>query len=542
MNRPLSSLLDRLEEVLGGFVYVTKNWLRQNKLLLAALISVTAVTYGFELFNLNITIDDEMSMLKAGPDLILVAIDRWAAYLLSVFFLPYPALPVVSLAFSFVLHVLGAVLLCDAWEVRLLPERIIAGGILISFPSWAYLYSFAPIAPFMGPGLFFCAASLAIFARAQRGLWLFAALPAGVALGIHLSFLPLLITAYAIYFAVQVLQGGEKNGGLPVQMLVTLVLAISFHLLVNQLILQALSVQRWDYTEGYLDGLGRLFTDPSTIVHSTLSLSAKIYSGDVQVYGVSVYSLPILTIAATIKIATSALSSLRGAPHKQLLIIALVALIILVNLFALSALSRGRYRLLVGVSATIAGIYALSTLQARLSARLVLFVLGGLVIFQFAQATNRWSASSYLSMQVDRALATRVIAAIERKLSRQAAPAELKYLEVVGGYRRPPSYAIFSKADVSNDSLFQRGPRSTRVAALLNLLGFPRLTETPPEKRLSVVDYALQMPAWPAEGSVEIVDDIVIIKFSSYEKMERRALCKLAIQFNHPLKDTLCAD
>lgn len=540
-NRPLSSLLDRLEEVLGSFVYVTKNWLRQNKLLLAALISVTAVTYGFELFNLNITIDDEMSMLKAGPDLILVAIDRWAAYLLSALFLPYPALPVVSLAFSLLFHVLGAVLLCDAWEVRPLPERIITGGILISFPSWAYLYSFAPIAPFMGPGLFLCAASLAIFARSQRGLWLFAALPAGAALGIYLNFLPLLVTVYAIYFAAQVLQG-EESGGLPVRMLVTLLLAIGFHLLVNQLTLQALSVQRWDYTEGYLGGLGRLFTDLSTIVHSTLSLSAKIYSGDVQVYGVSVYFLPILTIAATIKIATSALSSLRGAPHKQLLVIALVALIILVNFFAFSALSRGRYRLLAGVSATIAGIYALSTLQARLSARLVLFVLGGLVIFQFAQATNRWSASSYLSMQVDRALATRVIAAIERKLSQQAAPAELKHLEVVGGYRRPPSYAIFSKADVSNDSLFHRGPRSTRVAALLNLLGFPKLTEMPPEKRLSLVSYALQMPAWPADGSVEVIDDTVIIKFGSYEKMERRTLCQLSIQFNHPLKDTLCAD
>jgi hypothetical protein len=48
------------------------------------------------------------------------------------------------------------------------------------------------------------------------------------------------------------------------------------------------------------------------------------------------------------------------------------------------------------------------------------------------------------------------------------------------------------------------------------------------EEALAVADQAASMPIWPAEGSVDVVNGVLVVKIGEYSKHQIIALCQSA--------------
>ena len=69
------------------------------------LMFVTICAYGFELFNFNLTIDEEIHATRIAPALAWITQGRWGTYVLNKFLLPYTVIPFVPLFTALLFHI-----------------------------------------------------------------------------------------------------------------------------------------------------------------------------------------------------------------------------------------------------------------------------------------------------------------------------------------------------------------------------------------------------------------------------------------------------
>jgi hypothetical protein len=497
-------------------------FLRQRKGLILTLAALALIAYGFELFNFTLGIDEEVNALYGEPR-IFVSSGRWGMYLLNRLLLPYPVIPFLPLFLGLAFHVLGALLLLDAWQVQDKTEQVITGALFVLFPIVAYMYAFTILSYGIGIGLFLTGLSLWLFERGSGWRKAWAVLPAAFALGIYQGFALTLAAAFLMTYLLPAFRGQPKNLRPLLQSAGVGLAAGGLYLLVHKLA-TTLIVPESNYIAGYFVPFDYILTHKRMILNAIWTVIRQVYSGDPVLYGSEAPTLQALMVVS----AAAILIRLARLPFgwlRKLVLATLIAGLALFS-FAFGIFTGGQLvmRFLFGLQVVVAGFVLLALTANHRLARLLITLLAAFSLLQFTASINHLFGASHLRLQQDRQIATNLIDRTEA--ARAAAGAlEVQRIEVIG-YWEAPGSELIPKSEAFGASFFEWDQgNAERIIPFLEIMGYRKLTTVPREERIALIPEALPMPNWPAEGSVKVVGDTALVKFSDYSFAQKRLLC-----------------
>jgi hypothetical protein len=499
-------------------------YLKENAYLIFALAAIALAAYGFELFNFNLTIDEEIHAAIYGPVRAWVMQGRWGMYLLNDFLMPYTVIPFVPLFVALVFHIGAILLMLNSWKVRSLPQQVIVGALSIAFPIMAYMYTFSTINYGIGIGLFCIALSLFIYAKNSGAKRFYAVIPAAFSLAIYQGFIPALIAVFLIYLISTLIYSHKISFKDLTVISFIHILALLVYSVVQQIFVVIMLIPHDPYTSGVFD-FSYLLHNLGAVLFQTFRYSLlPIYFGSKSLYAVDVNALGFLLIVSFFGLIAGLWLSKSSKSNRLLILVFFLLLVVLP--FASVLLMRGDFslRMLIALPIAIPGIVMLGMLNSSRDFKILVALLTAYCVFQFITSTNHLFASSHLALQADRVLASQLIGRIADAQT-EAGSQDLQYMEIIGWYSRPPTELI-PQIETFGASFFG-WPQGTSIRAIsfLETLGFEKLQVLPIDKRGQMIDVVNLMPIWPEKGSVRVVGDVVLVKFGPYSDGQKQEIC-----------------
>lgn len=501
-------------------------FLHSKKDLIIVFIIISIAAYGFELFNFNLTIDEELYAIGAMPPINWLREGRWGMYLLQVFLLPNPIVPFVPLGLALIFHILSILLLLDAWEVKSFWIQLLAGSLILAYPGWAYVYVFSSLNYGVGIGLFMAASSLWIYKNIEKSSYkLLAFLPATFAFALYQAILPAFLLLFIAYFALSIVRKSNVTIlNLFHFFLITTLAGLTYYI-AQQGFITINNIQSTGYVENH-------FITISDIVHLNLNLDAAeeiviLYGGSDSVYTFAMFSLPLLIFV--LLLATMLKNAQQLSWWDKTLTLSLSILILVVPVLPALFMQVIKLRFLIGIPFSIATLMIIGIENCKGKVlRWLISVLAVLTILQFIISINQLFGATHISLQSDRILAGRIIERIEMVRSQSPKPDEVKYIEVIGSFQQTPTLINPNpyRYEIVGKSFFEfNGGVSRRIVAFLNTLDYAELSPLPIDRRADFILTSERMPAWPKVGSVQVVNDTVLVKFGSYSEVQITQIC-----------------
>jgi hypothetical protein len=480
--------------------------------------------YGFELFNFNITIDEENSGYRNGPTLWYIMSDRWGMYLIQRIFLPNSILPFVPLFLSLIFRATGIFLILLTWDSFSKRKMILIGSTMLIFPTLAYIDSFSVNNYGIGFGYLLVGVGIIIFTRTSS-LWRFIAfVPLSIALGIYQGFIPVIVAVFGIFFVLQSVKKKHLRWKLLFEILVALIISYILYFVINKIFLLVYKVPSSGYIESYFD-LNYLTNNFSIVISLLVKQMNTIYMGNSAVFGTRTFATPVIIVLALIGGWYKIITHKSSIATKILLSFSLP--VILVIPFVSGLFTRGHVllRSLLALPISIGGILALAMVENKKLIQLILSFALLVGSYQFVVSNNSLFASSHLALQADRLLASRIVTKIDEATANQENP--IYFVEIVG-YTAPEFSDVIHKSEVIGSSFFEWDEgNSERIVGFFETVGSSGYYPLPPEKRGWLVLKAEDMPIWPANGSVQIFNDTVVVKFGSYSDSQKGKICSI---------------
>jgi hypothetical protein len=500
------------------------SYLNQNLILITVLFSIVIAAYGFELFNLNLTIDEEVHAGSSRANQ-WIKQGRWGMYLLNCFLLPQPVIPFVPLFTALVFHFLAILLLLNSWGGESKLEKLMIGAIGMAYPGMAYMYTFSTINYGIGIGFFLVALALFVYVRTEGGYKFFAVLPAAISISIYQGLAVALAVAFLVHFISVEIGSDRRNVNIKSLLSITLIgmLSATIYYMIQKLFLwfTALNIA---YVDTFFD-INYLRENFIVVTRHVLGTLLRVYSGSPSIYGSKISILAVIVILAFASLALRLIYCKLSIANK--LLVASLCLLLLVLPFASGFLMRGTIamRFLVALPIVFAGLVMLGLQGRSRGIKLFSGMLVGLCVFQFVISTNTLFSSSALALEADRLLAGRVLERIADAKAIAGAK-ELKYLEIVGYIDRAPTRLI-PKSETFGASFFEWNQGNTkRVLLFLRTLGYQDLQALPVKGRSEMMELTNAMPTWPDKGSVQVFGDIAVVKFGPYSYVQNRKICE----------------
>lgn len=503
-------------------------YIRRNAGLLIFMAFIGMACYGFELFNLNLTIDEEIHGNASQADA-WIAQGRWGMYLLNAYFIPQPVLPFVSLFVALLFHCFGILVLMDALAVPVSALRYLAAGVGMAFPGMAYMYTFSTINFGVGVGIFLVALSLLLYSNGVGWRRYLAAVPAMFALALYQGFSVALAAVYLVLLIAGEMKMGQGRTDAARLKEMAGVGALAF---VGYYVVQKVFLWAFDVNIGYVDtyfDVKYLVDNFSHVFFRVFGFLIDVYSGSTSVYGSSVGGLGIVI---TLSIAAAGISLLVGdfgLFRKVTLLLALVVVVMLPFIAGFFMKGYIAMRFLVALPLLVVGVVAIGMHHRSNGVRLIMSASLIVSIFQSIVATNTLFSSSALALEADRLVAARLLERIEyAKAEAGVGASQVKYLEVVGYLNRPAS-RLMPKHETFGASFFEWDQGNvSRVLLFLRTVGGTSLDPLSLERRHLLMPDAVLLPTWPAVGSVKVFGDTIVLKFSDYSDVQLSALCGAA--------------
>jgi hypothetical protein len=518
-------LLYKLVEKNDEIISKTYSYLKDNWLIIILMIAIALAGYGFELFNLNLTIDEEIASIQSSPSIWRIATGRWGMYYLNKLLFPFSVIPFVPLIITLIFHIGAILLIMESQDVRGSLERMVIGSLGISWPGMAYIYSFSTTNYGIGIGLFCVALSMFLFVKnnGKRKFW--AVIPAAFAISIYEPLLPALMSVYLIYLISCWDRSDFKRYQTIFYTLIMIVIAAILYFAVQNMLQIVYGVMRSDYVENYFD-ITYLYTNFTWVITKLSYFVFYVYSGDETIYGIEIRTIGIILFVLGLSIVVNLLRSKMKIIDKLLLVILLTVFILLPFIGSLFTKGYVPLRSLVGLPIILSGWAVLGLKNQSSIYKSLVGLLAIFCVFQFISSSNHLFASSHLALQEDRILGSQLIERIEAEKA-DSNTEDIQYLEMIG-YITRPSTPLISRIQNIGASFFgwDQG-HSERVVLFLQTIGYYGLEPLPLGKRGLVVDIAGSMPLWPNSGSVKVIDDIVLVKFSPYSKKQILSICSL---------------
>lgn len=524
--------LDRTLYRISGLASVWA-FLNRNIRLITYLFLVALLAYGAHLVEFFLAIDAEYHSQRFGPKLEWVSQGRWGMYVLNSLLLPDAVMLFVPTLLAISGLVVGTLLVLHALSDTRGVADYLAAPIAIACPVIYFSLYFTTLG--YGIGIGYGLAGLGLFAL-SRWSWsgmVVAVLAWAFAIGIYQAMAPLIAALFGLYvFARTISQDNAwgirdwaKRGSV---FLVVLMLAFLVYWLVSKLAMHVLSLH---FDSEYLSGFVR-FTHSwdywASVWSQTWDYAWKYYSGDKEIYLYDLLSLRLLFSVALL----GAILLLVFLPRKGL-IVRLLGFLGLSAAFLASismCLVNSGYmppRAMLAVPWVLAGMVFVVARHAGYTLRLMLGVLVLACFYNFSVINNRYHFSSYMQWQADRTFSVLLLERLNTLWDHlPPKSAHDQYPVVLVGLRENFETPVFIRREVVGASFYKWDAGNVhRMISLFFSMGISDYRGGNSEEELAVADYGAKMPIWPRDGSVDIVDGIIVVKLSEYHPHQIQSMC-----------------
>lgn len=480
-----------------------------------ALFLIFSTLYFQEFAHYLLRVDEEIAAFRLpGEGVIWIAMGRWGVTLVEQFSLR--ALnPYFAMLFSTILFVLSFLILCKAVRVKLTALVIVSFVFFAGFPIWFYLIEFKGTILANSMAVFLAVVAAAIYVSETRwSRWLF----------VIVSVFAVSIYQSAILIALTVVVASliARRSMLPItSMLASIlwslalaVIALGIYGIVSDALMRFFGIEP-HYVSGYLR-IDQLVEAPFETLGVSLSEAMKLYSGTSRLFLGDFWPIGWLFMLGLL-----ALFVHEGVlKHWRRTILALfLPLLILMSLpFAINVITGGilPFRVLVAVP-FVYWFVVIGALQHRHPViRLVAKALGLAVAIQFYQVSSLASFSHQFVAANDKLVASQVFQRVVDRVG-DFDRDRVYVVEFAGPLPFANAPGFPSAGGVTGSSVFEwDSGNPERIIRYLQLGGFANFDLVGPRRRLEIIDAVEAMPAWPAEGSVDIVNGVVVVKFGEY--------------------------
>ncbi len=504
-----------------------------NKFLLLYLFSVGFLAYASDIFTFSMRIDSENHAFYWGAQGSWVSQGRWGMYLLNLLLLPDSIMPVIPTLIAVVGAVVGAAFFMHALSpIRSLAD-FIAAPLAIACPVIYFAFYFTTLG--YGVGVAFAVTGLGVYLL-SLGQWSAAALAAlcfCFGIGVYQAVLPLIAAMFGLYIVSFVINRSDFSFADLIKhialFLFSLIAGYALYAIISKLFLHFMGIA---FDSGYMSGFVNYQMTASYFlqaIEKTYPVAVHYYTGGKDYYLYDLLSLKLLcyfTLTVTVLRIVFAASSWLVRVLTLLLLGA-----VLVAPMAMHLINNGYMppRTVLGVPQVLAGLVFFAMGCRSNIVRSITAILAIACLYNFCVANNRYALSNAMVWQADRELSVRIqqqIARVLPKISPTNDPWQDFPVELVG-WKEYPETAIFSQREVIGASFYKWAAGDVeRVTRLFRTMGVDRFRPATREERLSVIEKAKAMPSWPYEGSVDVINGIIVVKLREYNPNQLMAICQ----------------
>lgn len=514
----LSKISDKIDDVFSKL----EKYFRSNLNVLLFILVIAIFTYGFELFNINLTIDEEMASALTSVDLGRLSNGRWGLFLINKLLLPFSVIPFVPLAISILFQLTSIMLIFESLAFKNNILKALIGAMFISWPGMAFMYSFSTGNYGIGFGFLCIGLSLYLFTKNLGLAKYWAVIPSIFVVSVYEPLIPALLAVFILYLLLNWDNLGKKIIIEFIRIIMILIISIIGYLIISKILLLLFNLPKANYVSHYFD-ISYLFENFIWISKKLFRLIINVFMGDKSIYGLEIRSFGVLVIFLGFVIFVSNLLSKRNVICKIFWILLVLAFVLLPFLGGFITKGYIPKRSLVSIPIIVAGLSILGLTKTSKPLFYLLVFLSSICLFQFVSSSNHLYASSYFALEEDKFLASQLVNRIEVEKGDNIQ--EVKYLEMIG-FLEKPSTPLISRIENIGASFFGWDEGDTKRAThFLNTLGYYELVPLPSDQRTKYVDYGKTMPDWPESGSVKVVNNVVLVKFSDYSNKQIEEIC-----------------
>ncbi|MFA0056412.1 glucosyltransferase domain-containing protein [Vibrio echinoideorum] len=499
-----------------------------KKILLKILPFLLCLIYfGWEIFNFNLSIDEELHSFGMGGWQAWLKQGRWGMSLL-VFLLP-EHFSVVPFLPTFTFSLLTSVALIRLVNILKLSDvqKLLFIVSFLSTPIWAHIVQFGTLSWGVGIGFLMTTISIELFLKKEGGYYkILSAMLLAFSVSIYQG---LVVFQFILLFFIisrdHISCIESRNGGFKISFIydwIKLFLFVVFSILIY-VVISKLTLVLANYELAYISSfidINALLHEPLPILNRGFDNYVSYFNGSHAIY-LSLGVLPIILFWSGV---AGGVLSLFLKNNCKLIIYLIVlvlafslssALLVLVSAGSVPARSLVYIPIVIGLVSTLTVVLVGKYNQ-------VIYILTALTILGSAYINISLFYSDQIERDRDKILATRLMVEFDSILKND--PRD-KYQLVIIGSSQSENSGISKKIEVFGSSFFGHdGGNIVRIHAYFNYLGENRFSRAYLSEYTTSIEKINDIPVWPKSGSVFLHDDIVVVKLGELSYSQKLRL------------------
>jgi len=492
----------------------------QHKTIILFAFLIAIFSFGYELFNFSLSIDDEAaSLLKASEMKGALLTGRWGFYLLNIIVHPYSVMPYFTTALSIIFLALTAVFFVSQ-EKYSLPSALVFLVIFISSPVHSYYLAFN-LSFYYVLGMLLVTISFLLLKKAiqEKTFSIKKFIIPVLLLALSISFYQAMLAFWTVYIAYLLFTSfmddfTEKISPARIIISAAVVSILGFLLYSagNYLFRHIFLEPGYSSNSEYLDAFSGWGT--STIISGFFDLLLTI-TGYLTALNTSEAWLGWAEKSALVVILYLLFHIMVFDNQRQGMLYKILSLLVLlISPFTLIFLTGAfmPVRTLMSLPLMIAMLWFFAYQRSGALMRRGMLFLVLIILINNTYINTRLFYSSATTWEADKTMAH----SIAERIYRLNPKTENGVIRVafIGDYEHPENH-LFFRSNVFGSSFFHQDSGNTdRIFALLKTVGVQNFEK--PE-RMDFAEYRneiAKMPAWPFDGAIAEVDGIVVVKLS----------------------------
>lgn len=502
----------------GGLWRGIAGWWRRCGTLFLFLLGVSVASFGIDLFNLAISIDEEFATLNSGRLPHWIQQDRWGMYLIYGWLLPSPAVPFVSLLIGLVANALAGVVAVALWGGLGTARGFVAGAFIVSTPVLGFLMHFNTSQYGFYIGLLASVTAVTLFVHGGYARAITGALLMVFAVSVYQAVALGGLVVYLVWVLSRISQGHPEWMRPGRAMRSAALFAAWFAAALIGHKLSSVAARAWFAPDG-----GYALVDG---VYSGAMFERYRWGAVLeQVRGLLLGRAWYMGRRAGVVAAVSALVVLGMiGRHQRSWGVRGVGVLVLAAACAapfLLVIATGRVwptRTMLGLPLLLGGL-VFCAMGARVATiRAVVTVLALVCLAHFVIANNRLMYADQLSWARDRDLALK----IQDRLAMAGMTEKRTTRLAVLGMPTPRFAPTMIREETIGGSIFAWGDGNPhRIAMLMQTLGSERLVGTRDrDDYRRALHLGESMPDWPSPGSVVLEGDLAVVRFGPATRIQ----------------------
>ena len=473
----------------------------------AALVLV----YGYELFNFSLSIDEELHTFDDGVTLLWLQGGRWGMALVSLLLRGLEGLPVLSTAL-FGAGLLGAAHQLAAYYRKSGLAAQVLGLSLITSPIWPHLVEFNSLSHGIGLGLALCAVGVRLLEQRRPAATALAVAALVFASGIYQT---LLLAAIVMAIGGYIVRDDDSSRPVVPALARDLAFIVAAGVLssaVQWIAMHAAHTQLW-----YVDLYWRLqeyATRPVWAARTSAAATLQVLLGTNPFFLGKGAVLAVAPLVAFTYSLFSRRSGRRSAVVRLSLFLLAVAVCVVPIFISVGTIPA---RALTGLPFLVTVALLSVPLHARAERTAIRLYLGAALVCAITIAAQLFY-SDHVARERDFRLASSVLVELE-KLRSAGQPL---HVALVGqhAWMNPPVKHV----EVFGSSFFEQdGGNVWRVVSYFTVIGAENVEAVALSCPLAAE--AARLPAWPAAGSVSLVEGTALIKLGELTESQKSFVC-----------------